>query len=117
MNADLLKNRLAAWLALPVGALVSLAFAPFNWWPLGILGTAALSIGARAPFGSSDTFQPTLPQEFGRDVAGGVNQAGRDVLKRELQVTPTITVAAKDEVTLEVLENISLLTDPIVVTK
>ena len=42
MNADLLKNRLAAWLALPVGALVSLAFAPFNWWPLGILGTAYL---------------------------------------------------------------------------
>ena len=42
MNADLLKTRLAAWLALPVGAVVSLAFAPFGWWPLGILGTAYL---------------------------------------------------------------------------
>ena len=84
---------------------------------LGILGTAALSIGARAPFGSSDSFQPTLPQEFGRDVAGGVNQAGRDVLRRELQVNPTITVAAKDQVTIEVLENISFLSDPVVVSK
>ena len=30
------------WLALPVGAAVSLAFAPFGWWPLAILGTAYL---------------------------------------------------------------------------
>ena len=37
-----LQTRLALWLALPVGALVSLAFAPFGWWPLGILGTAYL---------------------------------------------------------------------------
>jgi apolipoprotein N-acyltransferase len=37
-----LQTRWAKWLALPVGAVVSLAFAPFNWWPLGILGTAYL---------------------------------------------------------------------------
>ena len=37
-----LQTRWATWLALPVGAAVSLAFAPFNWWPLGILGTAYL---------------------------------------------------------------------------
>ena len=37
-----LTTRLAAWLALPLGAAVSLAFAPFGWWPLGILGTAYL---------------------------------------------------------------------------
>jgi len=42
MNAGLLKTRLAAWLCLPMGAAVSLAFAPFGWWPLGILGTAYL---------------------------------------------------------------------------
>jgi apolipoprotein N-acyltransferase len=42
MNPDLLKTRLAVWLCLPVGAAVSLAFAPFGWWPLGILGTAYL---------------------------------------------------------------------------
>jgi apolipoprotein N-acyltransferase len=37
-----LQTRLALWLALPVGAIVSLAFAPFGWWPLAILGTAYL---------------------------------------------------------------------------
>ena len=84
---------------------------------LGILGTAALSIGARAVGGNSDSYQPTIQQELGRDVAGGVNASGREVLKRELQVNPTITVFAKDQVTIEVLENISLLSDPVVVTK
>jgi apolipoprotein N-acyltransferase len=38
----ILKTRFATWLALPVGAAVSLAFAPFGWWPLAILGTAYL---------------------------------------------------------------------------
>lgn len=37
-----LQTRWATWLAWPVGALVSLAFAPFGWWPLGIVGTAYL---------------------------------------------------------------------------
>jgi apolipoprotein N-acyltransferase len=37
-----LQTRLALWLALPVGGIVSLAFAPFGWWPLAILGTAYL---------------------------------------------------------------------------
>jgi apolipoprotein N-acyltransferase len=39
---SLLSTRLAVGLSLPVGAAVSLAFAPFNWWPLAILGTAYL---------------------------------------------------------------------------
>jgi apolipoprotein N-acyltransferase len=37
-----LQTRWATLLALPVGAIVSLAFAPFGWWPLAILGTAYL---------------------------------------------------------------------------
>jgi apolipoprotein N-acyltransferase len=37
-----LQTRWATGLALPVGAAVSLAFAPFGWWPLAILGTAWL---------------------------------------------------------------------------
>ncbi len=37
-----LATRTAAWLSLPVGAAVSLAFAPFNGWPLAILCTAYL---------------------------------------------------------------------------
>jgi apolipoprotein N-acyltransferase len=36
------EDRLAVWLCLPVGAAVSFAFAPFGWWPLGVLATAYL---------------------------------------------------------------------------
>jgi apolipoprotein N-acyltransferase len=39
---QLLQSRWAVWLALPVGASLSFAFAPFGWWPLAILGTAYL---------------------------------------------------------------------------
>lgn len=39
---EFFATRLASWLALPVGAAVSLAFAPFGWWPLAILGNAYL---------------------------------------------------------------------------
>ena len=37
-----LSSRYAIWLAFPVGALVSLAFAPFNFWPLAIVSMAYL---------------------------------------------------------------------------
>ena len=37
-----LSNRAALWLALPVGAALAFAFAPFEWWPLGILCPAYL---------------------------------------------------------------------------
>jgi apolipoprotein N-acyltransferase len=37
-----LTTRTALWLALPIGAALALAFAPFEWWPLGILCPAYL---------------------------------------------------------------------------
>lgn len=40
--AAFLQTRLALWLALPAGAAVALAFAPFGWWPIAILCTAYL---------------------------------------------------------------------------
>ncbi|HKE95575.1 MAG TPA: apolipoprotein N-acyltransferase [Povalibacter sp.] len=39
---NFLDSRRAAWLALPVGALLSLAFAPREWWPLAVLCPAYL---------------------------------------------------------------------------
>ncbi len=37
-----LSTKTALWLSLPVGAALALAFAPFEWWPLGILCPAYL---------------------------------------------------------------------------
>jgi apolipoprotein N-acyltransferase len=36
------QTRIALWLAVPIGAAMSLAFAPFGWWPLGIVCPAYL---------------------------------------------------------------------------
>jgi apolipoprotein N-acyltransferase len=36
------QSTLAIWLTLPVGAALSLAFAPFEWWPLAVLCPAYL---------------------------------------------------------------------------
>jgi apolipoprotein N-acyltransferase len=38
------QTRAAQWLCLPVGAALSLAFAPTDWWPLAILCTAYLFV-------------------------------------------------------------------------
>lgn len=40
--ARLFHSRYAIWLALPIGAALSLAFAPFGWWPLAVLCPAYL---------------------------------------------------------------------------
>ncbi|HEU4654096.1 MAG TPA: hypothetical protein VFS47_08915, partial [Steroidobacteraceae bacterium] len=37
-----LSTKTALWLSLPVGAALALAFAPFEWWPLGIVCPAYL---------------------------------------------------------------------------
>ena len=44
---SLLQTRAALWLAAPVGAALSLAFAPFDWWWLGILCPAFLFLAWR----------------------------------------------------------------------
>ncbi|MGH8176679.1 MAG: apolipoprotein N-acyltransferase [Steroidobacter sp.] len=36
------RTKTALWLALPIGAALSLAFAPFDWWPLAVLCPAFL---------------------------------------------------------------------------
>jgi len=41
------SSHLALWLALPIGAALSLGFAPFGWWPLGILCLAYLFLAWR----------------------------------------------------------------------
>ena len=80
-----------------------------------LLGTgisALLSIGARAPFGNTEGFQPSLSQDFGRDVAQGVNQSGQRVVGRELLRNPTITIKAGTEVAVQLQENLSFATAP-----
>jgi len=74
--------------------------------------SAVLSVGIRSPFGNTQGFQATMPQQL-TDAAGqSVSQSGQAIVQRELQRAPTITVPAGVEVTLSLLENLSLAHPP-----
>ena len=58
---SLLSTRTALWLSLPLGAAVSLAFAPFNWWPLAILAVMILAFGVLLARGAMFAYDASLP--------------------------------------------------------
>lgn len=91
-----------------------------NHWSkvgLGAVLSAVLSIGARAPFGNTTGFQPTLPQEFSQDVGASLSRTGQQVVQRALTVPPTITLTAGTEVSVQLSENLSLQRPPLPVIK
>jgi type IV secretion system protein VirB10 len=79
---------------------------------LGAGISALLSIGSRAPFGSTEGFQSSLQQDFAKDASGGLNRSGQDILKRELLATPTITIPSGTEVSIQLQENVSFSKEP-----
>lgn len=62
-------SRLAILLALPIGALLSLAFAPFGWWPLAVLCPAYL-------FHAWHVAEPRRAGQFGFMFTAGLFLAG-----------------------------------------
>jgi type IV secretory pathway VirB10-like protein len=79
--------------------------------------TSALSIGAQASAGSVQGYNPTLEQQFATDISRGINSAGQQVVKRALDVTPTIAIPAQVPVTIQLQNNISLQTAPTIVRR
>jgi len=82
---------------------------------LGAGVSALLSIGARAPFGSTDNFRASLPQQFARDVSQDINSTGQQIVKRMTDIPPTIRAKAGDEVTIQLQENVSFAKEPTLV--
>lgn len=62
-------SRLALWLSLPVGAALSLAFAPFEWWPLAVICPAYL-------FCAWQDVEPKRAGKFGFLFTAGLFLAG-----------------------------------------
>lgn len=88
---------------------------------LGVGIQAVLNIGARSIAGEPSGFQPSIGQETAREVGQGINQAARPIVQ-QFQVPPTIFAdAAKVNkaggVTFHVKENMSFMTQPVIVTK
>jgi type IV secretion system protein VirB10 len=81
--------------------------------------SALLSIGSRIPAGTpaQGQFFPSIGQEVSRDVAGSVNQSGQQIVKRELDVSPIITIPHGTPVSVQLSQNVSLQTPPATVSK
>lgn len=82
---------------------------------IGALLSAALNIGTRGPFGNTTGFQPTLPQEYARDVGSNFSQVGQSIVDRSLNIPPTITLKAGTPVTIQLTENVSFNNPPTIV--
>ena len=63
-----------------------------HFWPLlrAVLMSSVLSVGSRIPFGSTENYRQNLAQDFAEDFSRGANQAGQQIVRRELNRKPTI---------------------------
>jgi type IV secretion system protein VirB10 len=79
-------------------------------WPLfrAVLLSSVLSIGTRVPFGSPDGFLPNLSQQYAEDFSRGANQAGQQIVRRELTRSPTITIRPGMNFNIFVLKDLVL---------
>src|SRR5205823_2429209 len=75
--------------------------------------SALLSIGTRLPAGNQEGFAPTLAQETSQQAGGSIARTGNQIVQRELNTAPTITIPAGTAVTIFPQDNISLSHAPI----
>lgn len=54
--------------------------------------SSLLAASATYAAGNQTSYAPTVPQLFASNAAGSVNQTGQQIVRRDLQVQPTITV-------------------------
>jgi type IV secretory pathway VirB10-like protein len=91
-----------------------------NHWGqvIGAAGlSAVLSLGARLPLGDTASYHSTMPQQLADQFGNAINRAGQGVVQRSLQVKPTITIPAGVPVTVQLAQNISFQTTPVVATR
>jgi type IV secretory pathway VirB10-like protein len=84
---------------------------------IGAVLSAALSIGSRAVAGNPRGFQQNLAQDFVEDVSRDVNRTGQEVVKRFADIPPTITIPHGTPVTVQLSENVNLMTAPAIIRK
>jgi len=54
--------------------------------------SSLLAASATYAAGNQTSYAPSVPQLFASNAAGSVNQTGQQIVRRDLQVQPTITV-------------------------
>ncbi|HKQ71958.1 MAG TPA: TrbI/VirB10 family protein, partial [Polyangiaceae bacterium] len=65
-----------------------------HWWRImkGAAVASLLAATATGVAGSTQGFNPTVPQTFARNAAGEINQVGQQITRRNINIQPTITV-------------------------
>jgi len=84
-----------------------------NHWGRVLAGagiTALLAIGTRIPAGNQQGFAPTIAQEVAGNAGGSIAGSGQQVVQRELNVSPTITIKYGTPVTVQLTENVNFQT-------
>lgn len=84
------------------------------------LGVAAvlqafLSVGSRSMAGNPRGYQPNIAQDATSDVSKSINTTGQEIIKRELDIPPTIEIRRSTPVTLQLTEPINLQADTVIV--
>jgi type IV secretion system protein TrbI len=74
--------------------------------------SALLSVGTRIPTGNTTGFVPTIGQDVTQSISQDIAQTGRQVIQRELDRSPTITLPAGTPVRIHPNENISFTRGP-----
>lgn len=88
-----------------------------NWGRIiaASLISGVMSIGATIPAGNPDNYYLTVPQQVARQAGQAMNQAGQQVVNRELQVRKYKPVPPATPVTIQLHENLSLAQAPRVI--
>jgi len=81
-----------------------------HWWRLiaGAAISSLLAATATAAAGNQTTYAPSVPQLLATNAAGNVNQTGQQIVRRDLQVQPTITVRPGFSVNVFVHKDLTL---------
>jgi type IV secretion system protein VirB10 len=70
--------------------------------------SSLLAASATLAAGNQTSFAPTVPQLFASNAAGSINQTGQQIVRRDLQVQPTITVRPGFSVNVIVHKDLAL---------
>jgi type IV secretion system protein TrbI len=91
-----------------------------NHWGKVILGagiTALLSVGTRVPAGNTSGYVATIPQDVASNAGQSISQSGAQIVQRQLNVSPTITIPAATPVTVQLSQNVSFQTPSAIMRK
>jgi type IV secretion system protein VirB10 len=82
---------------------------------MAVVLSTVLNVGAQSLTGNTSGYYPTVEQKAAEQLGQGVNQAGQQIVKKQLDVGPTIRIHAGEAVGVQFSNNISFSKAPTIV--